>query len=78
KDGARVWTAKSPGVPVQGMYLVGATQDTVVGYRFAPEDAPKDPPGEVVALDARTGRELWSEPVRTQSQAVTNRSQDAV
>ncbi|WP_405774144.1 serine/threonine-protein kinase [Streptomyces sp. NBC_00859] len=77
-DGSRVWTAKSPGVPVQGMHLVGATDDTVLGYRFAAQDAPQDPPSEVVAVDANTGRELWSVPSGAQSQAVTGRTQDAL
>uniref|UniRef100_UPI003C7DB2C5 serine/threonine-protein kinase n=3 Tax=unclassified Streptomyces TaxID=2593676 RepID=UPI003C7DB2C5 len=78
EDGSRVWTVKSPGVPVQGMHLVGATDDTVLGYRFAAEDAPQDPPGEVVAFDADDGRELWSVPSGAQSTAVTGRSRDAV
>lgn len=78
RDGARVWTAKSPGVPVNGMHLVGATDDTVLGYRFAAQDAPQDPPSEVVALDANTGRELWSAPSGAQSTAVTGRTQDAI
>ncbi|MGD3112130.1 serine/threonine-protein kinase [Streptomyces sp. YGL11-2] len=78
KDGSRVWTAKSPGVPVDGMHLVGATDDTVLGYRFAAQDAPKDPHSEVVALDANNGRELWSVPSGAQSTAVTNRTQDAI
>ncbi|MFE2379681.1 PQQ-binding-like beta-propeller repeat protein, partial [Streptomyces sp. NPDC059398] len=77
-DGSRVWTAKSPGVPVQGMHLVGATDDTVLGYRFAPEGTPQNSTSEVVALDARSGRELWSTPSGAQSQAVTGRSQDAL
>lgn len=77
-DGSRVWTAKSPGVPVQGMHLVGATDDTVLGYRFAAEDAPQDPPSEVVAIDANSGRELWSVSSGAQSTAVTGRTQDAV
>ncbi|WP_405696725.1 protein kinase domain-containing protein [Streptomyces sp. NBC_01185] len=78
QDGSRVWTAKSPGVPVQGMHMVGATGDTVLGYRFAAEDAPQDPPTEVVALDANSGRELWSVPTGAQSTAVTGRTQDAL
>ncbi|MGW0963229.1 serine/threonine-protein kinase [Streptomyces gelaticus] len=78
QDGSRVWTAKSPGVPVQGMHLVGATDDTVLGYRFADQDAPQGPPSEVVAIDADNGRELWSVPSGAQSQAVTGRTQDAV
>ncbi|MFJ1546080.1 PQQ-binding-like beta-propeller repeat protein [Streptomyces sp. NPDC088246] len=77
-DGSRVWTAKSPGVPVQGMHLVGATDDTVLGYRFAAQDAPQGPPSEVVAIDANNGRELWSAPSGAQSKAVTGRTQDAV
>lgn len=77
-DGSRVWTANSPGVPVQGMHLVGATDDTVIGYRFAAEDAPHDPPDEVVALDADDGHELWSAPSGAQSTAVTGRTQDAL
>lgn len=77
-NGSRVWTAKSPGVPVQGMHLVGATEDTVLGYRFAAEGAPQDPPSEVVAIDANNGRELWSVPSGAQSQAVTGRTRDAL
>ncbi|MEV5200120.1 serine/threonine-protein kinase [Streptomyces sp. NPDC053720] len=77
-DGSRVWTVKSPGVPVQGMHLVGATDDTVLGYRFADQDAPQGPPSEVVAIDANNGRELWSVPSGAQSQAVTGRTQDAM
>ncbi|WP_326668450.1 protein kinase domain-containing protein [Streptomyces sp. NBC_01257] len=77
-DGSRVWTAKSPGVPVQGMHLVGATDDTVLGYRFAAQDAPQDPRSEVVALDANDGGELWSVPSGAQSTAVTGRTLDAV
>ncbi|MGG2460391.1 protein kinase domain-containing protein [Streptomyces sp. RGM 3693] len=78
RDGSRVWTAKSPGVPVNGMHLVGATEDTVLGYRFAAQDAPQDPPSEVVAIDANNGRELWSVPSGAQSAAVTGRTQDAI
>ncbi|MFE1128666.1 PQQ-binding-like beta-propeller repeat protein [Streptomyces albidoflavus] len=78
RDGSREWTAKSPGVPVQGTSLVGATDDTVLGYRFAAQDAPEDPRSEVVALDAESGRELWSAPTGAQSTAVTGRNQDAV
>ncbi|WP_406310645.1 protein kinase domain-containing protein [Streptomyces sp. NBC_00623] len=77
-DGSRVWTAKSPGIPVQGMHLVGATDDTVLGYRFAAQDAPQDPPTEVVAIDANNGRELWSVPSGARSMAVTGRTQDAI
>ncbi|MFD7495459.1 serine/threonine-protein kinase [Streptomyces sp. NPDC059832] len=77
-DGSRVWTVKSPGVPVQGMHLVGATDDTVLGYRFAAQDAPQGPPSEVVAIDANNGRELWSVPSGAQSKAVTGRTQDAI
>ncbi|MGW0641847.1 protein kinase domain-containing protein [Streptomyces badius] len=77
-DGSRVWTAKSPGVPVQGMHMVGATDDTVIGYRIADQDAPQGPPTEVVALDADSGEELWSTPSGAQSTAVTGRTRDAV
>ncbi len=78
RDGSRVWTAKSPGVPVDNMHLVGATEDTVLGYRFAAQDAPQDPRSEVVAIDANSGRELWSVPSGAQSTAVTGRTQDAM
>ncbi|MER7728769.1 serine/threonine-protein kinase [Streptomyces sp. NPDC096323] len=78
KDGSRVWTAKSPGIPVQGMHLVGATDDTVIGYRFAAEGDPQAPPSEVVAIDADNGRELWSVPSGAQSTVVTGRTQDAL
>ncbi|MFF8616590.1 PQQ-binding-like beta-propeller repeat protein [Streptomyces sp. NPDC015350] len=77
-DGSSKWTVKSPGVPVRGMHLVGATDDTVLGYRFAAENFPQDPPSEVVAIDANSGRELWSAPSGAQSQAVTGRTQDAL
>nr|WSW70652.1 serine/threonine-protein kinase [Streptomyces sp. NBC_00995] len=77
-DGSSQWTAKSPGVPVQGMHLVGVTDGTVLGYRFAAQDAPQDPASEVVALDADSGRELWSVPSGAQSTAVTGRTLDAV
>lgn len=77
-DGSREWKVDSPGVPVQGMHLVGATDDTVLGYRFAAEGDAQSPSGEVVAVDADSGRELWSVPSGAQSQAVTGRSQDAV
>ncbi|WP_127356701.1 serine/threonine-protein kinase [Actinacidiphila soli] len=77
-DGSRVWTVKSPGVPIQGMHLVGATDDTVLGYRLAAQDAPQDPPSEVVAIDANNGRKLWSVPSGAQSTAVTGRTQDAL
>ncbi|MEU6123982.1 PQQ-binding-like beta-propeller repeat protein [Streptomyces sp. NPDC047123] len=76
-DGSRVWTRKSPGVPVQGMHLVGATDDTVLGYRFAAEDAPGDPATEVVAVDAAKGGELWSVPSGSQSTSVTGATRDA-
>ncbi|MFJ4600602.1 serine/threonine-protein kinase [Streptomyces griseoluteus] len=78
RDGSRVWTVKSPGVPAQGVHLVGATDDTVLGYRIAAQDDPKSPLTEVVAVDAGTGRELWSVPSGAQSQAVTGRTRDAV
>ncbi|WSA74622.1 serine/threonine-protein kinase [Streptomyces sp. NBC_01799] len=78
RDGSRVWTAKSPGIPVQGMHLVGVTHDTVLGYRFAAQDAPQDPSTEVVAIDANDGRELWSVPSGARSMAVTGRTQDAI
>ncbi len=73
-----MWTAKSPGIPVQGMHMVGATDDTVIGYRIADQDAPQGPPQEVVALDADSGEELWSTPSGAQSTAVTGRTRDAV
>jgi outer membrane protein assembly factor BamB len=77
-DGSPVWTVKSPGVPVEGMYMVGATGDTVLGYRLAAQNAPQDPRVEVVALDANSGRELWSVPSGAQSEAVAGLSQDAL
>ncbi|MFF9347800.1 PQQ-binding-like beta-propeller repeat protein [Streptomyces sp. NPDC014734] len=77
-DGSRAWTVKSPGVPTQGMHMVGATGDTVLGYRFAAQEAPQGPPREVVAIDASSGRELWSAPSGAQSTAVTGRTEDAV
>ncbi|WP_018546434.1 serine/threonine-protein kinase [Streptomyces sp. LaPpAH-108] len=78
KDGSHRWTVKSPGVPAQGMHMVGATDDTVLGYRIAAQDDPQSPPTEVVAIDAKSGRELWSAPSGAQSQAVTGQTQDAL
>ncbi|MCA1219808.1 serine/threonine-protein kinase [Streptomyces sp. 8L] len=78
RDGSRVWKVDSPGVPTQGTYLVGATDNTVLGYRFADQDDPHGPPSEVVAIDANSGRELWSVASGTQSTAVTGRTQDAL
>lgn len=77
-DGKEIWKVKSPGVPMQGMHIVGATDDTVLGYRIPPEAASSDEPVKLVALDARTSKELWSRPVSGQSQIFTGRSQDAV
>ncbi|MEU2250431.1 serine/threonine-protein kinase [Streptomyces sp. NPDC019224] len=78
RDGSRAWTVKSPGVPVQGMHMVGATDDTVLGFRIAAQDAPQGPSDEVVAIDADSGKELWSAPSGAQSTAVTGRTRDAV
>ncbi|MEU9497881.1 serine/threonine-protein kinase [Streptomyces sp. NPDC048196] len=78
RDGSRTWTVKSPGVPANGMHLVGATDDTVLGYRFAAQDTPQAPRSEVVAVDANSGRELWSVPSGAQSTAVTGRTRDAI
>lgn len=77
-DGKEIWKVKSPGVPMQGMHIVGATDDTVLGYRIPPEAASSDEPVKLVALDARTSKELWSRPISGQSQIFTGRSQDAV
>ncbi|WP_073865196.1 serine/threonine-protein kinase [Streptomyces sp. CB01249] len=78
RDGSRAWTVKSPGVPVQGMHLVGATDDTVIGYRFSAQDDPQARGDEVVAVDADSGKELWSTVSGAQSTAVTGRTEDAV
>jgi outer membrane protein assembly factor BamB len=75
-DGSQAWTVKSPGDPIDGMHLVGATDDTVLGYRLAAEDAPQDPRYEVVAIDANSGQELWSMPTGTDPITVWN--QDAL
>lgn len=77
-DGKEIWKVKSPGVPMQGMHIVGATNDTVLGYRIPPEAASSGKPVQLVALDARTSKELWSRPISGQSQIYTGRSQDAV
>ncbi|CAM5693651.1 Serine/threonine-protein kinase OS=Streptomyces alboniger OX=132473 GN=CP975_19945 PE=4 SV=1 [Streptomyces alboniger] len=77
-DGSRVWTEKSPGVPAQGMHLVGVSGDTVLGYRIGTEEQPDSSATEVVALDAEKGTELWSAPSGAQSTAVTGRTRDAV
>ncbi|MFI8875314.1 protein kinase domain-containing protein [Streptomyces sp. NPDC055243] len=75
-DGKEVWKVKSPGVPMQGMHIVGATNDTVVGYRLPAESS--DEPIKLVALDAGTSKELWSRPISGQSTVFTGRAQDAV
>ncbi|MGV2919867.1 protein kinase domain-containing protein [Streptomyces alfalfae] len=77
-DGSRVWTEKSPGVPAQGVHLVGVSGDTVLGYRIGTEEQPDSSATEVVALDADKGRELWSAPSGAQSTSVTGRTRDAV
>ncbi|MEV0121387.1 serine/threonine-protein kinase [Streptomyces sp. NPDC050703] len=77
-DGSRVWTEKSPGVPAQGVHLVGVSGDTVLGYRIGTEEQPDSSATEVVALDAAKGRELWSAPSGGQSTGVTGRTRDAV
>ncbi|WP_405757441.1 serine/threonine-protein kinase [Streptomyces sp. NBC_01420] len=78
RDGSRAWTVKSPGVPVQGMHMVGATDDTVIGYRIAVQGDPQGRGDEVVAVDADSGKELWATTSGAQSTAVTGRTQDAV
>lgn len=77
-DGKQVWKVKNAGVPMQGMHIVGATDDTVLGYRIPDDAASSDRPVELVALDAGTSKELWARPIGTQSQIYTGRSQDAV
>ncbi|MEI5098531.1 PQQ-binding-like beta-propeller repeat protein [Streptomyces sp. PmtG] len=74
-DGKRLWTAHSPGIPPQGTHIVGLAGDTVLGYRMPPDDTGR---GSVVALDAATGRTLWSAPYGGQSLALTGREADAV
>ncbi|MGW5866414.1 protein kinase domain-containing protein [Streptomyces sp. NPDC055239] len=75
-DGKEVWKVKSPGVPTQGMHIVGATSDTVLGYRLPAEGSGQ--PEKLVALDADTSKELWSRPISGQSTAVAGRTNDAV
>ncbi|MFE6162436.1 PQQ-binding-like beta-propeller repeat protein [Streptomyces sp. NPDC056486] len=75
-DGKEVWKVKSPGVPTQGMHIVGATNDTVLGYRLPPEGSGQTE--KLVALDADTSKELWSRPISGQSTAVAGRTNDAV
>ncbi|GGV54686.1 serine/threonine protein kinase [Streptomyces longisporoflavus] len=74
-DGKEIWKVKSPGVPTQGMHIVGATNDTVLGYRVPEGDGAGQ---QLVALDARTSKELWSRPIGGQSTVYTGRTQDAV
>ncbi|MFI6093374.1 PQQ-binding-like beta-propeller repeat protein [Streptomyces sp. NPDC051218] len=77
-DGKEIWKVKSPGVPMQGMHIAGVTDDTVLGYRIPDDVASSGKPVQLVALDARTSKELWSRPISGQSQIYTGRSQDAV
>ncbi|MEV8316018.1 PQQ-binding-like beta-propeller repeat protein [Streptomyces sp. NPDC059900] len=74
-DGKEIWRVKSPGVPTQGMHIVGVTKDTVLGYRNPEGNGSAQ---QVVALDARTSKELWSRPIGGQSAVYTGRTQDAV
>ncbi|MEU6765471.1 protein kinase [Streptomyces sp. NPDC046853] len=74
-DGKEIWRVKSPGVPTQGMHIVGATKDTVLGYRTLEGNESAQ---QLVALDARTSKELWSRPIGGQSMVYTGRVQDAV
>ncbi|MFI6351014.1 PQQ-binding-like beta-propeller repeat protein [Streptomyces sp. NPDC050560] len=74
-DGKAVWQVPSPGVPVQGVHLVGVADGTVLGYRIS---ADVTEPVQVVAVDAHNGHELWSAPLSTRSAAFTGRPQDAV
>ncbi|WP_030679794.1 serine/threonine-protein kinase [Streptomyces sp. NRRL B-1347] len=73
-DGHRMWTAHHPGVPMQNTHMVGVSGNTVLGYRLLPDDSG---PGEVVALDAARGKELWSARFASKSMAVTRRAADA-
>ncbi|SEG94732.1 Serine/threonine protein kinase [Actinacidiphila yanglinensis] len=77
-DGSQVWTVKSPGAPVSGMHLVGATDDTVIGYRIAPDNASDEPLVTVMAVDADSGKVLWSTPSGAEAEAVTGQAQAAV
>ncbi|MCX4665349.1 serine/threonine-protein kinase [Streptomyces sp. NBC_01381] len=78
-DGKEIWKVKSGGVPVEGMHIVGATDDTVLAYRPPTDaDGATDATTEVVALDAETSKELWSAGSGSQSTGLTGRTQDAV
>ncbi|QDQ12957.1 protein kinase domain-containing protein [Streptomyces spectabilis] len=73
-DGHRMWTAHHPGVPMQNTHMVGVSGNTVLGYRLLPDGSS---PGEIVALDAARGKELWSTRFASRSMAVAGRSADA-
>ncbi|TGA96987.1 serine/threonine-protein kinase [Streptomyces sp. MZ04] len=78
-DGKEIWKVKSGGVPVEGMHIVGVTDDTVLAYRPPTDaDGATDATTEVVALDAETSKELWSAGSGSQSTGLTGRTQDAV
>lgn len=77
-DGKQIWKVKSPGVPVQGMHIVGATDKAVIGYRVPGDGTPAQQSDQVVALDPETSEELWSQPIGGGSAVLTGRVQDAV
>ncbi|MFF2849877.1 PQQ-binding-like beta-propeller repeat protein [Streptomyces sp. NPDC058001] len=74
-DGTEVWRRTSPGVPMQGVHLVGATEDAVVGYRLPADNSDRF---EIVGLSADKGRERWSTRVNGHAAVLTGQSLFAV
>ncbi|MFJ6568575.1 protein kinase [Streptomyces sp. NPDC091292] len=74
-DGKEMWRRTSPGVPMQGVRLVGATDDTVIGYRMPADNSDRF---EIVALSADKGRERWNARVGGSATTLTGQSDLAV
>ncbi|MER5489790.1 serine/threonine-protein kinase [Streptomyces sp. NPDC002454] len=82
-DGKVLWRRTYPGVPMQGLHLVGVTGGagkglagrTVLGYHL-PETGPDRT--EVVAFDAGSGRELWRARIGTKATYLLREPQQAV
>ncbi len=73
-DGTLVWQRTSPGVPVQGVYMVGVVDGTVIGYRI-PADS--SAPWQMTGLSTADGTTLWSAPASDGSAVFTGQPQDA-
>ncbi|MFD5555410.1 PQQ-binding-like beta-propeller repeat protein [Streptomyces sp. NPDC127068] len=82
-DGRVLWRTTYPGVPMQGLHLIGVTGGsgkglagrTVLGYHLPKAGSERT---EVVALDAASGEELWRTRVGTKATYLLREPQHAV